>query len=358
MVKRYVPASFLLCMMILIFPICKVSATTTVVAISPPTSNVTVGMVFNVTVGVTNVANLTSWQLSLYYMNSVLNCSELVQGPFLESAGSAFSSLNITNNYNSSHGCLVAVCTLLGQNVSANGDGILATITFQALTEGETLLHLDDVKLTDESLPPQPIPCTAADGIVHSAGPGAIHDVAVNNATSYKKVVFQRYSSNFTVTVENQGGFLETFNVTLSALNATTTITVAKKAIINMRNGTSTLVNFTWDTTGLAKGNYVMNAAADAVSGETKIDNNNFTGSVVSVSIVGDLTGGSSNIWDFIPDGTVDGSDLIILARCYGSWPETPPPHKWNANCDINNDGVVDGSDLITVARYFGKNDL
>jgi hypothetical protein len=51
----------------------------------------------------------------------------------------------------------------------------------------------------------------------------------------------------------------------------------------------------------------------------------------------------------------VDGSDLIVVARCFGSWPGAPPPMRWNANCDINNDGFVDGSDFIIVARHFGE---
>jgi hypothetical protein len=73
--------------------------------------------------------------------------------------------------------------------------------------------------------------------------------------------------------------------------------------------------------------------------------------------MVGDLTGGTANPWDFIPDGVVDGSDLIVCARCYGSWPQATPPLKWHPNCDITNDNVIDGSDLIIVARHYGESD-
>jgi hypothetical protein len=72
-------------------------------------------------------------------------------------------------------------------------------------------------------------------------------------------------------------------------------------------------------------------------------------------TVFGDLTGGGHSIWDFVPDGSVDGSDLIVAAMCFGSYPGVPPPYRWNANCDITNDNTVDGSDLIIIARHFGQ---
>jgi hypothetical protein len=48
-------------------------------------------------------------------------------------------------------------------------------------------------------------------------GPAEIHDVAVVNVTSSKTVVGKGYSTSVNVTVENQGYFTETFNVTLYA---------------------------------------------------------------------------------------------------------------------------------------------
>jgi hypothetical protein len=114
---------------------------------------------------------------------------------------------------------------------------------------------------------------------------------------------------------------------------------------------------FTWNTSGFAKGNYTISAYAWPVLGETDTADNNFTDRWVIVSMVGDLTGGSENPWDFVPDGVVDGSDLSIVAKCYGSWPGAQPPMIWNVNCDVNNDGVVDGSDLAIIAKHFGESD-
>jgi len=55
---------------------------------------------------------------------------------------------------------------------------------------------------------------------------------------------------------------------------------------------------------------------------------------------------------DLNGDNVIDGSDLIIVARAYGSYPGHP---DWNPIADINKDDVVDGSDMIMVARHYGE---
>jgi hypothetical protein len=54
---------------------------------------------------------------------------------------------------------------------------------------------------------------------------------------------------------------------------------------------------------------------------------------------------------DITSDGAVDGSDLIIVSRAFGSYPGHP---NWNSIADINKDGAVDGSDSILISRKFG----
>jgi parallel beta-helix repeat protein len=63
---------------------------------------------------------------------------------------------------------------------------------------------------------------------------------------------------------------------------------------------------------------------------------------------------------DINGDGVVDGSDLIIIARAFGSYgpnylgPGSPQHPRWNPIADVNSDGVVDGSDVILTTRMFG----
>jgi parallel beta-helix repeat protein len=177
-----------------------------------------------------------------------------------------------------------------------------------------------------------------------------LHNIAITNANPSKTVVGQGYSLNTNVIVANQGDYTETFNVTVLA-----NTTIIASQTVTLLAGNSTTVAFTWNTASFAKGNYTINAFAWPVLNETDTADNNFTGGWVVVSMVGDLTGGSANAWDFVPDGVVDGSDLSIVSKCFGSWPGAQPPMIWNANCDVNNDGVVDGSELSIVARHFGE---
>jgi len=74
-------------------------------------------------------------------------------------------------------------------------------------------------------------------------------------------------------------------------------------------------------------------------------------------TVFGDLTGGTSNPWDFVPDGKVDGKDITIVALCYGSAPGCSPPYVWNANSDVNYDFKVDGKDIALVALHYGQAD-
>ena len=333
--KTYVSACLWFCLLALLTSAYRVSAASAQVLADPSTSIVSVGAVFDVNITVTDIANFTCWQFNLYYLNSVLNCSAVTEGSFLKTAGGTYFNKNITNNYNSTHGRILTYCTLL-RMVSANGSGTLATITFKALAEGDTLLHLADITLGDEKIPPKPIPYTAMDGTVNVTW--ADHDVAVTGITSYKTVVGQGFSTNITVTVENHGKFSEVFNVTLIA----TETVIGTQKIDNMLNGTSIILTFASNTSGFAKGNYTMSAIADTVPGETDTADNNFTGGVISVTIPGDING----------DFTVDIYDAITLAGAYDSRPNTS---NWNINADINGDNIVDIYDAITLAGNFGK---
>jgi hypothetical protein len=57
---------------------------------------------------------------------------------------------------------------------------------------------------------------------------------------------------------------------------------------------------------------------------------------------------------DINNDEVVDGSDLNIAAKAYGSWPGTPA-NNWDPRADVNQDLVVDGSDLALIAIDHGS---
>jgi hypothetical protein len=169
------------------------------------------------------------------------------------------------------------------------------------------------------------------------------HDVAVTNVASSKTVVGQGYSLNASVTVGNPGDYPETFNTTLYA----NTTAIGNITVTNLPSETFASIAFSWNSTGLALGNYTLSAYAWPVPGETNTANNNCTGGWVIVSIPGDATG--PNGW---PDFKVDMRDIGAVARLFGVSYQDP---QYDPNYDINGDGKIDMKDIGIAARNFGK---
>jgi hypothetical protein len=159
------------------------------------------------------------------------------------------------------------------------------------------------------------------------------HDIAIVSVLTSKTIVSQGYSDAINVTVENLGSFTETFSVTIHA-NTTAIATQTLPLAI----GAYTIVNFTWNTTGLACGNYVLTGVVTLAPGETNLWTGPFTYGTVKVTIPGDING----------DAIVNAKDLGILATY---WLETVPPAP--ANVDIGGYGIVNAKDLGIMATYW-----
>jgi parallel beta-helix repeat protein len=185
------------------------------------------------------------------------------------------------------------------------------------------------------------------------------HDIGIFNPAQWKKVVFQGYPLCTYGSVINYGNNTENVSIIAYAKGVPFD---CKNLTIQARTwntaGFTFTSNFGWNTTSLVKGgNYSLSFCVCPVAGETDNSDNNFTDGWVVVSMVGDLTGNTSNPWDFVPDGKVDGKDIAIVALCFGSAPGCSPPYVWNPNCDVNNDGRVDGKDIALIAIQYGQAD-
>ena len=55
---------------------------------------------------------------------------------------------------------------------------------------------------------------------------------------------------------------------------------------------------------------------------------------------------------DVNQDGQVNSTDLALVARAFGSTPQSP---NWNRDADLNQDDIVDIFDLVLVGRSFGR---
>jgi parallel beta-helix repeat protein len=177
------------------------------------------------------------------------------------------------------------------------------------------------------------------------------HGIGIADFAVAKSVIFQGFTCNLTVGVLNYGLYDETFNLAIWA-NQTR---IALQPMV-LTNRSSTQRTFVWNTTGLPYGKYAIVCVADPVPGERDTADNSFPGGWVRVSGIGDLTGGTPNPYDFVPDGKVQIVDVSIVAKFFGQ--KVPPAP---ANVDVTGptltvpDGKIQIDDVATVSKHFGQ---
>lgn len=145
-----------------------IGAQQTVVSVFPTSYTVPeIGVTFVINVTIQDVNNLYGWELKLYYPNDILNGTGVTEGPFLKTGGMStfFWVQEFTDSYNETHGRVWVSCTRLATAPGVDGDGALASITFNSTSlNGPSVLHLADVILGDPAA--TEIPCTLYDGEV------------------------------------------------------------------------------------------------------------------------------------------------------------------------------------------------
>lgn len=165
------------------------------------------------------------------------------------------------------------------------------------------------------------------------------HDIAVIDAIPHKTVACQGYGVKINVTVENQGNFTESFNVTTYA-----NTTIIHTQNVTLTSGNSTIITFVWKATDF-KGVYNITATATTVQGESETTDNTFIDGTVRVTIEGDIAE---------PFGWVNILDILYLAVHFGT---DPADQKWDPIADIDNNGIVGILDILIIAVNFGEID-
>jgi len=105
------------------------------------------------------------------------------------------------------------------------------------------------------------------------------HDIGIIDVASCKTVVRQGYSLNVSAQILNYGVNTERFNLTVYANE-----TVVQSIEITLSRWNSSIVTFTWNTTGVPYGNYIITATASQVPGETDTTDNIFVDGIVEVT--------------------------------------------------------------------------
>jgi hypothetical protein len=308
-------------------------STSTAIRVVPSPVSALLGDTLRVNITVTDVSDMAGYGFKLYWLRDKLNGTSILEGPFLKQAGSTyFNVVNFMDNYNSTHGLAWVTSVLLGPGPGVYGSGAVASISFKAKNIGSTGLWLSDTMLVDSAA--NKIPHTDVSGKAYIT----FHNIAVTKVKPWKTVVGQGYSAKVNVTVQNQGNFTETFNVTAFASGKV----FGSLLNVKLSNGTSTTITFTWNTTGFAMGNYTINATATPVPRETDTTDNTYVDGKVQITIPGDVNGDRRVTWD----------DLSTLGLAYAS---KPGDSNWNPNADINCDGRVTWDDLSTLGLNYGK---
>jgi len=142
------------------------------------------------------------------------------------------------------------------------------------------------------------------------------NDIAILSVTPSKTVLGAGTKVSIWVIVWNKGNSSETFSVNLfynASLMGTLPVTLTP--------GNETTLVFSWDTTGVAKGKYVISAYADSVPGEIEITDNVYIDGVISIELH-DIT-----IVNITPSKTVVGHgyhlNINITVANQGDYTET-----------------------------------
>jgi parallel beta-helix repeat protein len=169
------------------------------------------------------------------------------------------------------------------------------------------------------------------------------HDLGITGIDSPKTIIGKGYTLPVNATIVNYGAYAETFNITIYA-----NTTVVTSQTLTLTSGNFTTISFAWNTSGFAKGNYIINAVVDNLPGEAYTLDNSLTSGWVTVTIAGDIT----SITPGIPDYRVDMRDIGALCNKFMAKPSNP---NWDPNYDINGDGVVNMRDIGIACNNFMK---
>jgi hypothetical protein len=314
-----------------------------------------VGTLFNVTIKVDNMDDLASWQVIMGFDDSIINITrwyEPTWDPTYVFYGKTTLPVppppDVTYTYvpnEAAAGVGSALLPAPSRGSGFTGNGTLCILTFN-ITAVPLLVKVSSlniisnqtvstfwIKADENTTRPFDV---YVDGYCNL---GASHNIAITKITPFKTVLAQGNSVNMTVRVENQGGFTETFNVTVYA----NTTSIASQNV-TLTSASSTTITFTWNTTGFAKGNYTIWAYASPVPDETDTADNTCNDVRVRVTIPGDVTG----------EGTCNMLDITIII---GKFMTSPPDPRYNPNADLNGDGTINMVDIQIAINNFMKTD-
>lgn len=229
-------------------------------SVDPYMSRGDINATFSINITLTKVENVLGYEFVLGYDASILNATGYASyDPFTVPGPSE---INETAGF-----------VMMNYSIGAGQPGFstvepkpVARIDFKVKAKGKTVLDLRDTKIIDvngESIGHWP-----ADGLFANT-----HDIALISVIASSDVITIGESATIDVTVRNEGGFDETFSLTVYY----GTHIIETKTGIFLEAGKTTTVSFTWDTSGADKGSYALRAEA-TLAVDDDPDDNSLTG--------------------------------------------------------------------------------
>jgi len=182
-----------------------ITDTGTYFEISPPTNIYeAVGGAISVDILINNAPATYAWEINLKWDTSVLNVTGIAEGTWFDNVSplNVFTATGLPQSQ--AAGSLTASCTFQGLGLSASGNGLLCSVTFDVMADGVSALDLYNTVLLDTTRTPTYYPNN--DGFFCSvAAQASLHDVAITNIAVSPTTVSPGGIVNIDVTVINQG---------------------------------------------------------------------------------------------------------------------------------------------------------
>jgi hypothetical protein len=239
-----------------------------------------VGDTFVVNVTIIDALDVATWQVEIEWNNSLLRFVSMTipsDNIFADKSPVVVPPISFTA------GSIVMGANVGPEQTAFNGSGTVAQLTLlikKAPQQGQTVetdIGFDDIGI-DTFLLDSSLGDISADFVWNSAhcdyawqgGSLLIHDVDVTVVVPSSTSVVNGSSLIIAVTVINSGSFTETFTIEVAA---NLTYVAPSQTATDLAVGASMALDFVWNTTGWALGDYTIEATADLPGDPTPADN-------------------------------------------------------------------------------------
>jgi hypothetical protein len=262
----------------------------------------TIGSTFTVHVKLIQIEELYAWTVNITWDPTILEVTRIDEGDLLSQWGAYRTKFN--SEPNNQQGYALVNCTLEGEppTAAANGTGILFYITFKVKGGGETQFRLKDTKLFNYYN--EELQHLTENGYFNNI----YHDIAVIQINFSNTQVTAGEMVTINVTVKNNGTIPESSLILQVYCNFTS---IGEATITTLEAAQSTVVTFTWNTSGAALGKYNVKAKVTPLLNEENVQNNELL--ITKAIEIKEATSGGSWSIPFEATTTVIAITAIII---------------------------------------------